>query len=50
MARMVGCVVGGLLGFYIGKTYNKYVKSIGTALVGATMLAFGVVLELNLDM
>jgi len=29
-------------GIYIGKMYNKYVKSIGTAVIGATMLMVGV--------
>jgi len=31
-----------IVGVYLGKQFNKYVKSIGTAIIGATMLVIGV--------
>lgn len=34
-------VVLSILGAYIGKEFNKYVKSIGTAVVGALLIAIG---------
>ena len=41
-AKPAGVIFGGLIGGYIGKQFNKYVKSIGTAIVGATMIVIGV--------
>jgi len=42
MAKSAIIVVAAIIGVYIGRTFNKYVKSFGTAIVGATMLVVGV--------
>merc|ERR1711924_502295 len=34
-------VVGAALGFYLGKTFNRYVRSIGTAVIGAFLATRG---------
>ena len=47
VVKAVVLVLGGLVGFYIGKTFNKYVKSIGTAVIGSTMLVAGILVEMN---
>lgn len=42
MVKSVVIILACLLGFYLGQTYNKYMKSIGTAILGAFLISRGV--------
>jgi hypothetical protein len=36
------CVVGGVIGFFIGKKYNTGIKKFGTAIIGSFILVRGI--------
>lgn len=42
MIKSVIIVLAVFIGIYIGQQFNKYVKSIGTAIIGGTMLVAGI--------
>lgn len=46
-AKAVLCTLGGLAGWKFGQSNKKYIKSIGTALIGSFMLAYGIAQEVG---
>ena len=39
---ILGYVIGGAIGGYLGKTFNKEVRCIGTSIIGSYLAVFGV--------